>query len=749
MRRRSLEQFQQLFAVSRDLLAIIGGTPTRVIAVNPSWERVLGYPPDALVGTDLMELVHPDDREATRRGTERLLRDEGYPQGFENRYRHADGQWVWLRWTSVTRKPDGYVYTAAHDVTEERRAAEEARATLARLEEAQRVAHLGSWEVDLQTGERFYTAEMYVLHGMDPERDGPWSLGELIARTVPEDRDRLRETAQRALGTPGRQQVEFHLVHAPHRVLQASLEVEQAPDGTPLLMRGTTQDVTELRENERRLAEAERLAGIGSWEWRRSDERLVWSPGTYRLYGLPQGAPVTADLVLDAMDPAETTSVRRTLNDALQALGSYEIEYSIPPGPGERRVRHITGRGEAYRSGDDTFLRGTIADVTRSRRAARQSQEIARLGQAALERTDLKVLFEDVCHVIARTLDTDMTNVLALQSDGSFAFAISFGFPGTGRGTAIAAGQDSIARRAVEADAPMVVDDWLTEERFPYSEPLRAGGVRSTAVLPIRGPDEPFGVLTTHARAPGMIEAEDFAFLDALATFLATAIERLRHEAEIAGLAALRGRLVAENLEAEERVRRRISEQLHDGALQDLLAARQDLVEAGGPDPATRDEMLGFAREGVERAVRRLREAVHALHPVVLQHGGLEAAMQAAADQAARQGSFTTQVAVDPDATGLRDELVMSLARELLNNCAKHADAQAVRVAVRRDDGAVVLEVADDGCGLDLVAVAEAPMNGHIGLASLAHRVEAVGGTLDLQAAAGGGTTVRAKLPIG
>jgi two-component system NarL family sensor kinase len=159
--------------------------------------------------------------------------------------------------------------------------------------------------------------------------------------------------------------------------------------------------------------------------------------------------------------------------------------------------------------------------------------------------------------------------------------------------------------------------------------------------------------------------------------------------------------------------------------------------------------MLGFAREGVERAVRRLREAVHALHPVVLQHGGLEAAMQAAADQAARQGSFTTHVAVDPDATGLRDELVMSLARELLNNCAKHADAQAVRVAVRRDDGAVVLEVADDGCGLDLVAVAEAPMNGHIGLASLTQRVEAVGGTLDLQAAAGGGTTVRAKLPVG
>jgi two-component system, NarL family, sensor kinase len=163
-----------------------------------------------------------------------------------------------------------------------------------------------------------------------------------------------------------------------------------------------------------------------------------------------------------------------------------------------------------------------------------------------------------------------------------------------------------------------------------------------------------------------------------------------------------------------------------------------------------RTEMLGYAREGVERAVKLLREAVHALHPVVLQHGGLEAAMQAAADQAARQGGFRAEVTVDPAATGLRDELVMSLARELLNNCAKHAQAEHVNVLVGRDDGGVLLEVADDGVGLDRNAVEQAPLNGHIGLASLAQRVEAVGGTLALDnGVAGGGTTVVARLPIG
>jgi two-component system NarL family sensor kinase len=97
---------------------------------------------------------------------------------------------------------------------------------------------------------------------------------------------------------------------------------------------------------------------------------------------------------------------------------------------------------------------------------------------------------------------------------------------------------------------------------------------------------------------------------------------------------------------------------------------------------------------------------------------------------------------------GLRDELVMSLARELLTNAARHAGAQTVVVSVRREGGAVVLEVADDGCGLDAEAVASAPLQGHIGLASLVQRAEAVGGALDLDAGDGPGTTVRAHLPI-
>jgi PAS domain S-box-containing protein len=744
----SEEQLRRLFELSLDLLLIVA-PDGRVIAANPSWERVLGHPPAELEGHSMMGFVHPDDVEPTLEHAERMRRGE--PAEFENRYRHADGHYVRLFWSTVRTASDGTIYTAARDITAERRAMEAARAAVRRMEEAQRVARVGSWEVDLRTGERHYTPEMYAIQGMDPAVDHPWDRRELLARVLPEHRERVIRGLDLLYDHVGPVEVEFQLLRPHGRWLRSTAEAVRDAHGNPILIRGTTQDVTALRENERRLGEAERLADLGSFEWRASDGEIVWSEGVYRVFGRDVAAPpVRREELLELLLPEDAERLGAVLDSLAageQRSGVLEVSIPAPSGPG-RRVLQL--RGESYRAGEETYLRGTVQDVTRLRRAERQQQEIARLGQLALAGSDLRQLFDEVVRVVRDVLSTDVATILAIQGDGSFSFAANDGTDDTS-GTAIAPGQDSIARRTLAHDGPEVVGDWLQETRFPYSPKLRAMGVRSTAVVPIRGREGPFGVLTTHARQPGIATGDETCtFLEALATFLSTAIDRLRHEAEIAALATLRGRLVAENLEAEERVRQRISEQLHDGALQDLLAARQDLVEAASArEDHARTEMLDYAREGVERAVRRLREAVHALHPVVLQHGGLEAAMQAAADQAARQGSFRAEVTVDPAAAGVRDELVLSIARELLANAAKHAEADHVQVTVARQDGVVLLEVTDDGRGLDREAVAAAPMHGHIGLASLAQRVEAVGGTLDLGAgAAGRGTTALARLPI-
>lgn len=751
MRNRPTEQIQILFEVSRDLLAVIDSAHG-VVAANPAWQRVLGREPESLIGTQLMDLVHPDDVAHTNEivGLLRAGRTDAPP--IENRYRHADGSWRWLRWSSVERRESGFTYVAAHDITAERRAIHEAREAVARMERSQRVAHVGSWERDLRTRRLTYSPEMYNILALDPARDEPLGLRALLARILPAHHPRVHDAIEKLWSRPGETyELEYELTQPAGRVLWTVLELDRDEAGEPTVLRGTTQDVTVLRENERRLEAAERVAGIGSFELREKTGDVVWSPGTYRVYDRdPAEGPIDLEAFWAGFAPEERAGLRRIVHESDEHVTQWELEYPWRDRHGRARI--LLSRGETEANDGDPIVRGTVQDVTRDRRIRRQQQEIARLGQLALAGTDLRLLFDEVCRATLDVLDTDMVSILALQTDGSYARAASLGIPNVSGGTAIEAGRDSLVRRAIADEEPMIVADWHAEDRFPYTGTLAEHGVRCTMVLPIRGRDAPWGALTTHALRPGVEDPDNnVAFMDALGSFLATAIESARHEAEIAALATLRGRLVAENLEAEERVRQRISEQLHDGALQDLLAARQDLVEAATADTgdAMRTEMLGYAREGVERAVKLLREAVHALHPVVLQHGGLEAAMQAAADQAARQGGFRAAVTVDPAATGLRDELVMSLARELLNNAAKHAHAQHVEVLVGREDGMVRLEVADDGVGLDQRAVESAPLNGHIGLASLAQRVEAVGGTLALGGGDDGGTTVVARLPIG
>jgi two-component system, NarL family, sensor kinase len=219
----------------------------------------------------------------------------------------------------------------------------------------------------------------------------------------------------------------------------------------------------------------------------------------------------------------------------------------------------------------------------------------------------------------------------------------------------------------------------------------------------------------------------------------------LTHRARrVEELATARGRLLTEVLGAEERERKRLAEALHDEAIQDLLAAGQDLDEARGGDEAA----LRRAREEVRSGVAQLRTTVAELHPFVLDHAGLEAALRSMVDRRRQRGTTRWKLFVDHDAVGQQDRLVVSVARELIENAAKHAGAAEVSVRLRRVGGEILVEVADDGPGLDPARARQAVAEGHVGLASCAERVQAAGGRLELIEPPGGGTLARARLPV-
>jgi two-component system, NarL family, sensor kinase len=204
-----------------------------------------------------------------------------------------------------------------------------------------------------------------------------------------------------------------------------------------------------------------------------------------------------------------------------------------------------------------------------------------------------------------------------------------------------------------------------------------------------------------------------------------------------------RRQFVAQVMEAEDRARLRIAELIHDDALQSLLAANQDLIEAApGREQVTR------AHEVVSGTIAQLREAMVALHPVTLQQGGLEQALSAVARQAERQSAagLTVSVDLDPAAVGRNNELILAIARELLSNVARHSHARKASVTVRAEEGAVEISVVDDGAGMAPERRREALAEGHIGLASVTQRVEANGGELQLGMTPGSGTQVWVRL---
>ena len=213
----------------------------------------------------------------------------------------------------------------------------------------------------------------------------------------------------------------------------------------------------------------------------------------------------------------------------------------------------------------------------------------------------------------------------------------------------------------------------------------------------------------------------------------------------VASLSALREELLAQTMTASEVLQRRISEAIHDGPLQDVLAVRQELVELDTTLPG--NDRVGRALVGLQTASKRLRQATFELHPAVLEQVGLGPAVEQLAAFTALRSGIEVSTDIDYPVRSVNDPIVFGVARELLSNVEKHSQARHASVTLGITDEVCVLDVADDGVGVTGETMASRLGEGHIGLASHRARVDAAGGVfifLDPPA----GTHVCVELPL-
>jgi len=207
-------------------------------------------------------------------------------------------------------------------------------------------------------------------------------------------------------------------------------------------------------------------------------------------------------------------------------------------------------------------------------------------------------------------------------------------------------------------------------------------------------------------------------------------------------------------IESTDTERRRIATDLHDGVVQDLAGVGFSLGAA-----AREEETLGRDGTGLRQASDQVREAVRALrsllvdiYPPSLAEAGLESALSDLTARLEARGMAASLHVAGP--VGALDQdttrLLYRAAQEGLRNVVAHADASSVDVRVDVSTGpadrVAVLEVADDGTGIDADTL-PAP-EGHIGLKGLAGLAATMGASLVIDTTPGRGTTLRLEVPV-
>jgi PAS domain S-box-containing protein len=257
----------------------------------------------------------------------------------------------------------------------------------ARLEEAQRVAHVGHWEWDLKTNVVVWSDETYRIFGLSPQ-ERPMDLATVRAMVHPEDRESLYRGVDEDLVAGVRPDAEFRIVRpngevrtvhsvTPKRWSSMPGDAKRDASGRPYKLFGTVQDITErkraeetLKQSQFYLSEGQRLAHMGSWasndlgiRWS-DDLGIYWSEEVYKIYGLdPQNGAPNLKQYLATIHPDDRASMAETIRAMHEQRCGCDVTKRIVRPEGEVRYVRCVGV-PVFEGGVFKAFHGTTMDVT-------------------------------------------------------------------------------------------------------------------------------------------------------------------------------------------------------------------------------------------------------------------------------------------------------------------------------------------------------------------------------------------------
>jgi PAS domain S-box-containing protein len=792
-RARTQAQLDRIFTLAGDLMAVMS-FEGRFTRVNPAAERILGYSEAELLARPYLDFVHPDDRERTAREGEALARGKR-TTAFENRFVRADGTERVLEWTATPVPEERMIYSAARDVTERRRAEAEARRLtdeqiallrvavappaelfgaiaqeiavmldtreirILRADEDGTATVVGRWgELDaLRVGERVATdgvAASVLAGGRTAREDAaPFSIGApiLVDGRVwgaiitaapdgppgPETEARLGQftalVATAIANAESRAEVDRLAVEQAALRRVATLVAEESPPAEVFAKVAEEAaavlgeaDCALVRDEGDGTATVVGLQGGGAAELE-VGRRFAMRGGSATMVAIREARPVRIDDY--AGQPAGTLGARCGVacpiivrGSVWGAIGVVRYGHARPFGAdAERRLTQFADLVATAIANADA--RGGVE------RLAAEQAALRRVATLVAEGVPPAAVFDAVAAELEALLGSDGLVLGRFEPGEEFTVVAHRGLnvAQAPPGTRMAYEPDGVIAHVRADRAPVRL-----QELAASSPMVRDYGVRASVGAPVVVDGRLWGLAIANWREPRPpIDAEErlAQFAQLLDTAIANADSRDQ-------LKASRARL----LEAGDEARRRVVRDLHDGAQQRLvhtiitLKLAQRALAADGSEPA---RLVDEALEMAERGSDELRELAHGILPAILTTRGLAGAVDAFVER------LDLPVGMDITSERFAAEIEASayfIVAESLTNVVKHARAQRAEVTIAARDGALRVAVRDDGIG---GADPAGP-----GLVGLSDRASALGGRLDVESAAGGGTVVIATFPL-
>jgi len=358
----------------------------RFLYINRAGAEAIGLTPEAMIGRLQQEVVDPEAGAAWQAQDLDVLSSRAPWDGEE-----VHGEITFMTHKVPLFDADGRaaaVIGISTDITTRKRHEERLRRSADRLVEAQQIAGVGSWHWDAETGETTMSPELCRICGIDPPGAPIADNAAAIALVHPDDRDRITAAAQAAMSDGSPLDLDLRIVRqrdGAERLIHVHAAVTLGPDGIPLRLDGTGTDVTERRTAERRLAEAQRLAELGSWEWHLETDEIRWSEEMYRIAGVdPEHFVPTREVLESWSVPEDRERLDDDIRAAVSANGSFDTFLRISRPDGE--VREIRLRGTVVAGGSEpTYMLGICQDLTDLRRTRADLAEATELFRSCFD----------------------------------------------------------------------------------------------------------------------------------------------------------------------------------------------------------------------------------------------------------------------------------------------------------------------------------------------------------------------------